>query len=72
MASMTCRDPFWQGYECYLRRLLYRWAHIPDDFVTEPALGVPLCADLTGWGAAPRRAALDMPGSSWRYEPVPD
>lgn len=70
MASMTCRDPFWQGYECYLRRLLYRWAHIPDDFVTEPALGVPLCADLTGWGAAPRRAALDMPGSSWRYEPV--
>ena len=67
---LVCTDPFWRGYELYLRRLIYRWDCLPDDFVTEAALGVPLRAELTGWGVSPKRTRPSEQGGAWRGEPV--
>jgi len=52
---------FWRQWEWYLKHLLYRHRHIPDDFVVEPTLYVPRVVRQGGWGLtsgwlAPSRA----------------
>ncbi|MFH1007460.1 MAG: hypothetical protein V1800_08165 [Candidatus Latescibacterota bacterium] len=48
--QMQVQDPFWKNQEWYLRHLIYRDAHFPDDFVIEPELMVPLVIYHGRWG----------------------
>ncbi len=47
--QMKIQKPFWHELEWYLRRLIYRDTNIPDDYVVEPVIEVPLCYSFTEW-----------------------
>jgi len=62
------RDLYWRQWEWYLRHLLFRDAHIDDDFVVEPDLFVPVPLRTGDWGlkAAEHHRTGDPQGSySW-------
>ncbi len=52
--DLETRDPFWRQTEWYLRMLLWRHAHLADDFVTEPELPVALICRRGNWGMEAR------------------
>jgi hypothetical protein len=45
-----CDDPFLRKLETELRRILYRWKHMPVDFVVEPFIRIPKTIHSTGFG----------------------
>lgn len=45
-----CADSFLRKLEIELRRTLYRWKHMPVDFVVEPAVRIPRTIHSTGFG----------------------
>lgn len=45
-----CTDLFLRNLEIELRRTLYRWKHIPVDFVVEPFIRIPKTIHSTGFG----------------------
>ena len=49
-AAVEVRDPFWGQYEWTFKHLLYRDAHLHDDFVVEPDLYVPMIFRTGDWG----------------------
>ena len=49
-SKIRCRDPLFRTYEWSMRRLVYRWEHIHDDFVIEPDIRVPFVYTSTGYG----------------------
>jgi hypothetical protein len=40
--TLRCENPFYRELETNLRRQLYRWNHIQDDFAYEPVIYVPM------------------------------
>ncbi|MCR4397483.1 MAG: hypothetical protein NUV93_00775 [Firmicutes bacterium] len=68
LESMTISDPFWRDYEWYLRKTLYRWDNLPDDYVIEPVLPVPLVYTSSGWGIGIRRKYSSDPGGSYAFD----
>ncbi len=48
--KLKTRDPFCQGIERDLRRILYLWRHMQGDMVVEPVIAQPLCIHDTGFG----------------------
>ena len=67
--TLTVTDPDYRGWEWHLRHLVYRWEHLRDDGVIEPALEVGLPWGLTSWGLEP--AHIKSPGErgAWHYDP---
>ena len=59
--TLQCGDEFCRGLETQLRRTLYRWRHMPADFVVEAEVCVPKAIRSTGFGYARKEvtAALD-------------
>jgi hypothetical protein len=53
-----CADPECRGYEDYLRRTLYQWAHFPVDMVVEPFVNVAKAIDNTGFGVHVQEATV--------------
>jgi len=53
-SQIRSSEPLFRTYEWALRHLLYRWENIPDDYVIEPLLHVPLVCRTTGFGLTPR------------------
>lgn len=45
-----CNDAFLRKLEIQLRRILYRWKHMPVDFVIEPTIRIPKTIRSTGFG----------------------
>ena len=45
-----CDDPFLRTREIELRRILYRWKHLPVDFVVEPFIRILKTVHSTGFG----------------------
>lgn len=66
--TLIFKDPFWRSYELFLRRLLYRAAHIHDDFVIEPCLEVPLVFRRSGWGIAVAHSHTQDAGGAWGFQ----
>jgi len=56
-----CVDPFLRTREIELRRSIYRWKHMPVDFVVEPFIRIPTTVHSTGFGIECREitSALD-------------
>ena len=50
--TMRLEDPFWREWEWHLRSLIYRSEHLPDDFVFEPSLRVPVSYSIGDYGIA--------------------
>ena len=50
--AMRLEDPYWREWEWHLRSLLYRAEHLPDDFVFEASLRVPLSYSIGNYGIA--------------------
>ncbi|MGI6175530.1 MAG: hypothetical protein ACOYJC_05070 [Christensenellales bacterium] len=48
--KLLCNDVFCQQLETTLRRMIYKWNHMRDDFVYEPMLYVPMKIDGIGFG----------------------
>jgi len=48
--TLRTKDPFCQGIEMDLRRILYSWRHMQGDMVVEPAIEQPPCINDTGFG----------------------
>jgi hypothetical protein len=48
--TLHCQDPYLQTVELQLKRLLYRWKHIPADMVLPSYLGVGKVIHSTGIG----------------------
>lgn len=48
--KLQCTDPFCQNLETQLRRALYRWKHMPADFVVMPFVAVDKVIRNSGWG----------------------
>jgi hypothetical protein len=70
--TLAIHDPFWRQWEWYLRHLLWRAAHLVDDFVFEPDLMVPAAVRRTGWGMEARYRRLDPKGSYVWDAPLSD
>lgn len=45
-----CEDEFYRELEWDLRRRIYRWEHMPADFVVHPTIEVPKVSRDTGFG----------------------
>jgi hypothetical protein len=68
--NTTVQDLFWRQWEWYLKHLLFRDAHIGDDFVIEPDLIVPLQVSTGGWGLPPARQHRTAdPHGSYSWDP---
>lgn len=48
--KLQCTDPFCKDLETQLRRTLYRWKHMPADFVVMPFVEVSKVIRNSGWG----------------------
>lgn len=59
--TLRCENEFCRGIENQLRRDLYRWKHMPADFVVEAMIRVPKVIHSTGFGYDRKEvtAALD-------------
>lgn len=59
--TLRCTDEFCRGLEWQLRSALYRWKHLPADYVVEAAVHLPKVIHSTGFGYDSQEvtAALD-------------
>ena len=48
--KMRCKDEFAQWMEERLRRQIYLWKYVRDDYVYEPFFSVPMKIDGISWG----------------------
>jgi len=48
--TLEAIDPWAQGLETGLRRLLYQWKHMPGDMIVNDSLSCPLVIHSTGFG----------------------
>jgi len=48
--TLQCQEESCRGWETQLRQLLYRWKHLPSDYVVEAVLRVPKVIHSTGFG----------------------
>jgi len=67
--GLELTDPFWRQCEWYLRHLIYRDEHLPDDFVIEPDLYVTRITRGTGWGLNPGYVSPGRAKGAWHYDP---
>jgi hypothetical protein len=70
--AIQTTDPFWQGVERTLRRLLYQWKHLPVDMVVEDRIACPIVVRDSGFGLAEKsKKVFTSEGSvpSRQFEP---
>ena len=48
-SAILCNDPLYRTYEWSFRRIIYRWQNIPDDYVIEPEVRVPIVFSNSGY-----------------------
>jgi len=60
--TLRCEDPFCRRIENQLRQALYRWKHLPVDYVIEAEIRIPKVIRNTGFGYERKEvvAALDV------------
>ncbi|MCE5279266.1 MAG: hypothetical protein ABFD92_10675 [Planctomycetaceae bacterium] len=65
--TLLCQDPFYRGYEHYLRHRLY-WASLGDDWPHEPWITVQAVHKCWGWGLSGQRHVSGEAGGSWKVD----
>ncbi|MGE5221744.1 MAG: hypothetical protein ACM3PY_04860 [Omnitrophica WOR_2 bacterium] len=68
--ELNVADPFWRQVEWYLKHLIYRADHLPDDFVIEPEFYITLRIDLGNWGLFTEKIYSGQDKGAWIYDPA--
>ena len=72
ITNLQCQDPFFHGYERFLREHICRDT-FGDDFIIEPWITVRATCRCTGWGVSVARTYSDDPKGSWKLDyPIKD
>jgi len=66
-AKCQLTDPFWRGYENFLRYRLY-WHTLGDDSIFEPWLTLPAVTTCEGWGVEMHYNHSGEAGGAWKAD----
>lgn len=58
--TLQCVDPFYRELETNLRRQIYRWNHLKDDFVYEPLIYIPMAIKGLNHGLENDEVTIDQ------------